>query len=98
MLWRLAYLFAFAMLPNYTTTSVLQIKPRLGAHKVFRFASLFDDRKRFAVVLTPMLGWAKLLTAYAQDSDRNRCIASGFQMHIPKPIDPEALVLAVSKL
>jgi hypothetical protein len=38
------------------------------------------------------------LTSFAQDSDRTRCLASGFQMHIPKPIDPAALVLAVSNL
>ncbi len=36
------------------------------------------------------------LTAYAREEDRRRAMASGFQMHLAKPVLPEALVLAVA--
>ena len=32
------------------------------------------------------------LTAYATDDDRARSLAAGFQVHVAKPIEPEALV------
>ncbi len=35
---------------------------------------------------------AVALTAYATIEDRSRALSSGFQMHVPKPIDPEVLV------
>jgi signal transduction histidine kinase/ActR/RegA family two-component response regulator len=38
------------------------------------------------------------LTAYARDEDRTRCLTSGFQRHIAKPIDPNSLVSAVAEL
>lgn len=38
------------------------------------------------------------LTAYARDEDRTRCLTSGFQRHIAKPIDPSSLVNAVAEL
>jgi CheY-like chemotaxis protein len=38
------------------------------------------------------------LTAYARDEDRTRCLTSGFQRHIAKPIDPNSLVNAVAEL
>ena len=28
------------------------------------------------------------ITAYASDEDRLRALAAGFQMHLPKPIEP----------
>jgi PAS domain S-box-containing protein len=35
------------------------------------------------------------LTAYASESDRHQVLAAGFQLHIPKPVEPEALVAAI---
>jgi PAS domain S-box-containing protein len=41
---------------------------------------------------------AVALTAYARAEDRARALAAGFQMHVPKPVDPEAFVAAVANL
>jgi two-component system CheB/CheR fusion protein len=38
------------------------------------------------------------LTAYAGEQDRQRALASGFQMHIAKPANAEALVHAVGRM
>jgi CheY-like chemotaxis protein len=38
------------------------------------------------------------LTAYARSQDRIASLASGFQMHLVKPIDPLELMLAASAL
>jgi signal transduction histidine kinase len=36
------------------------------------------------------------LTAYATDDDRERALSAGFQMHVAKPIEPEALVRSIA--
>jgi signal transduction histidine kinase/ActR/RegA family two-component response regulator len=41
---------------------------------------------------------AVAVTAYARAEDRVRVLASGFQMHIAKPIDPDELIAVVSSL
>jgi len=41
---------------------------------------------------------AAALTAYARSQDRITSLASGFQMHLVKPIDPVELIFAVSAL
>jgi signal transduction histidine kinase/ActR/RegA family two-component response regulator len=41
---------------------------------------------------------ALALTAFARSEDRIRALAAGFQMHIPKPVEPDELILAVSTL
>jgi signal transduction histidine kinase len=41
---------------------------------------------------------AAALTAYARAEDRDRALASGFQTHVPKPVDPEELVRVVAEL
>ncbi len=41
---------------------------------------------------------ALALTAYARDEDRKRALDAGFQMHLLKPIEPEALVAGVHRL
>jgi PAS domain S-box-containing protein len=41
---------------------------------------------------------AVALTAYARVEDRVRALASGFQMHVPKPVDPEELAVVVATL
>lgn len=38
------------------------------------------------------------LTAYVREEDSQKAIASGFQMHLPKPVDIEQLVRAVASL
>jgi PAS domain S-box-containing protein len=41
---------------------------------------------------------AAALTAMASDEDRARALAAGFQLHIPKPLEPAALLIAVTDL
>ena len=41
---------------------------------------------------------AAALTAYARSQDRIVSLASGFQMHLVKPIDPVELIVAVATL
>jgi CheY-like chemotaxis protein len=41
---------------------------------------------------------AAALTAYAGIEDRRRVLAAGFQMHIPKPVEPAELTSAVASL
>jgi two-component system, chemotaxis family, CheB/CheR fusion protein len=38
------------------------------------------------------------LTAYAAEADRARALRAGFQKHLAKPVDPEALCAAVADL
>ncbi|HEY0376757.1 MAG TPA: ATP-binding protein [Pyrinomonadaceae bacterium] len=38
------------------------------------------------------------LTAHARSSDRLRALSEGYQMHIPKPVEPAELVLAIANL
>ena len=37
-------------------------------------------------------------TAYARTEDRLRVLRSGFQAHIPKPIEPTELIVAIAGL
>jgi PAS domain S-box-containing protein len=41
---------------------------------------------------------ALALTAYARDSDRTLALEAGFQVHLPKPYDPDELVRVVARL
>jgi CheY-like chemotaxis protein len=41
---------------------------------------------------------AVALTAYAGENDRARALRSGFQAHLPKPVEPDALIDAVTNL
>jgi CheY-like chemotaxis protein len=41
---------------------------------------------------------AAALTAYVREEDRLEALAAGYQTHIPKPVDPTALVAAVAGL
>ncbi|NJN91456.1 MAG: response regulator [Leptolyngbyaceae cyanobacterium RM2_2_4] len=38
------------------------------------------------------------LTAYARDFDQQKALQVGFQAHITKPVEPEALVEAIATL
>jgi PAS domain S-box-containing protein len=44
--------------------------------------------------LTPAIA----LTAYAGEPERARALRSGFQAHLPKPVEPDALISAVTNL
>ncbi len=41
---------------------------------------------------------AVALTAYARMEDRTRALLAGFQMHLPKPVDPAELVVVLASL
>lgn len=41
---------------------------------------------------------AVALTAYARESDRSLALKAGFQLHVPKPVEPTDLAAAVAKL
>jgi hypothetical protein len=41
---------------------------------------------------------AVALTAYARAEDRMKAIASGYQIHVPKPVEPLELITAVASL
>ncbi len=41
---------------------------------------------------------ALALTAYARPEDRDRALASGYQMHVAKPVEPDQLIAAVASL
>ncbi len=41
---------------------------------------------------------AAALTAYAREEDRVHALAAGFQMHVPKPVEPAELIEAVARL
>ena len=38
------------------------------------------------------------VTAYASASDRERAIAAGYDAHVAKPVDPDALARAIAKV
>ena len=41
---------------------------------------------------------AVALTAFAGAEDRRRLLAAGFQVHLPKPVEPTRLATAISQL
>jgi CheY-like chemotaxis protein len=41
---------------------------------------------------------AAALTAYAGIEDRKRALSAGYQMHIPKPVEPAELTSVVASL
>ncbi len=41
---------------------------------------------------------AVALTAYARTRDRLRVLSSGYQMHVPKPIQPDELIMVIASL
>lgn len=41
---------------------------------------------------------AVALTAYARAEDHRRALEAGFQAHLPKPVEPQALIAAVAAL
>jgi PAS domain S-box-containing protein len=47
---------------------------------------------------TPQSLPAIALTAFAQKADEHRALEAGFQLHLPKPVDPRRLLATVSSL
>jgi CheY-like chemotaxis protein len=41
---------------------------------------------------------AVALTAYARAEDARRALVTGYQMHLPKPVEPDLLAAAVASL
>ncbi|MGI8889724.1 MAG: ATP-binding protein [Chthoniobacterales bacterium] len=41
---------------------------------------------------------AAALTAYARVADRTRALRAGFQMHVPKPVEPSELIAVIANL
>ncbi len=41
---------------------------------------------------------AVALTAYARAEDRTQALLSGFQLHVPKPVDPAELAAVIANL
>jgi CheY-like chemotaxis protein len=41
---------------------------------------------------------AVALTAFATEKDRQRALASGFQVHLSKPVEPSVLIQAIDQL
>jgi hypothetical protein len=41
---------------------------------------------------------ALAVTAYARAEDRTRALAAGFQLHVPKPLEPADFVAAIASL
>jgi CheY-like chemotaxis protein len=41
---------------------------------------------------------AVALTAYARFEDRTKALVAGFNMHVPKPVEPTELIAALSSL
>jgi PAS domain S-box-containing protein len=41
---------------------------------------------------------AVALTAYARAEDRRRALAAGYQVHLPKPVDPDELIAVVARM
>ena len=41
---------------------------------------------------------AVALTAYATDEDRSQALSAGFQMHVPKPIEPESFLTSIASV
>jgi len=41
---------------------------------------------------------AVALTAYATDEDRSQALSAGFQVHVPKPIEPESFVSSIASV
>jgi CheY-like chemotaxis protein len=75
------------------------VHPRLTQWKRSRVASGSSDRRVRA--LDRERGGdvpAVALTGYAQAEDRTRALAAGFQMHVPKPVDPRELVTVIASL
>ena len=60
----------------------------------YDFIRMLRERPAAAGGLVPAIA----VTAYARTEDSTRSLSSGFQIHLTKPIDPNALYSAVERL
>jgi hypothetical protein len=54
----------------------------------------FADR----CTIPPQLTFGKPLTSFASTNDRVRALRAGFQIHVPKPVQPAELATVVASL
>jgi CheY-like chemotaxis protein len=78
--------------PFHVLVSDIAMPVEDGYELIRRVRSLADGQA--AASLTP----AVALTAYARQEDRSRALAAGFQAHVPKPVEPDALIAAVAEV
>jgi len=79
------------------TDSLLQPDPSLNTHNssfVPQHSSLVPHHHPSIPALIPAIA----LTGYATKKDRDRALSAGYQLHLAKPIEPDALVAAILKL
>jgi PAS domain S-box-containing protein len=75
--------------PDVVVTDIAM--PSIDGYEMLRRIRSSDDK---AVSHVPAIA----LTAHARSEDRAKASASGFQLHIAKPIDPSELIAAVAAL
>lgn len=64
--------------------------PREDGYELIRSIRQADDTH--ALARLPAIA----VTAYARDDDRDRALAAGYDRHVTKPVDPEALLQAIA--
>ena len=66
--------------------------PREDGYTLIRYMREHESAKGWPA--TPAIA----LSAYARGEDRSRAVDAGYQIHVPKPVDPAALVLTIGNL
>ncbi len=87
---------AAAVLPTLTTFKPHVLVSDIGMPDLDGYGLMQQIR-----ALPPELGGrvaAIALTAYVRDEDAQKALDSGFQRHLPKPVEPEVIALAVAEL
>lgn len=79
-----------AILPDLIVSDIGM--PGMDGHEF-----ILEIRKREQLLGRPATP-AIALTAYARVQDRMRALTSGFQMHVPKPVEPAELLTVLSSL
>ncbi|WP_414580836.1 PAS domain S-box protein [Scytonema sp. PCC 10023] len=65
--------------------------PEMDGYTLLRFLRAMPPEQGGAIP-------AIALTAYAGEINQQQALAAGFQLHIPKPIDPEELIEAIAQI
>ncbi|MDM9385096.1 PAS domain S-box protein [Chlorogloeopsis sp. ULAP01] len=90
-------------------TSLVQIQPDVlvtdigmpntdGYMLLQQIRALNQEAGKQFLAVSEAMPKAIALTAYAGEYDQKRAIAAGFQIHLPKPVEPDALVEAIASL
>jgi CheY-like chemotaxis protein/two-component sensor histidine kinase len=73
--------------------------PEMDGYSLIRQIRKWSARQGGTIkALSEALPKAIALTAYAGEINQQQALAAGFQMHIPKPVEPEKLVQAIVQL